>query len=124
MLMSLGMFGFELPTLAFQELGKKTEWRHASTDRFGARPASQYLGPGSDAVSLSGTLLPGTSGTFGALATLKDMGDQGDGFPLVDGTGVVHGAFAILSIDERQSVFIEGGIPRRIDFTIELKRLS
>jgi hypothetical protein len=122
MLMSLGMFGFELPTLAYQELSKKTEWRHASSDRFGARPASQYLGPGADAVTLSGVLLPGISGSFAALATLKEMGDQGEAQPLVDGTGRVHGAFVILSIDERQSFFTQDGVPRKTDFTIELRR--
>lgn len=124
MLMSLGMFGFELPTLPFQELTKKTEWRHGSTERFGARPASQYLGPGADSVSLSGVLLPGVAGAFGSLDTLKGMGDQGEAFPLVDGTGRVHGAYTILSIDERQSHFIEGGVPRKTDFTIELRRIS
>lgn len=124
MLMALGMFGFELPTLAFQELAKRTEWRHATSDRFGARPASQYLGPGADTVTLSGTLLPGVSGTFASIETLKGMGNQGEAFPLVDGTGRVHGAFVILSIDERQSMFIREGLPRKTDFTIELRRVG
>lgn len=124
MLMSLGMFGFELPTLPFQELAKKTGWRHGATDRFGAMPASQYLGPEADGVTLSGILLPGVAGALGSLDTLKEMGNQGDAFPLVDGTGRVHGAFVIQSIDERQSVFIEGGVPRKTDFTIQLSRVS
>jgi hypothetical protein len=122
MLMSLGMFGFELATLPFQELAKTTEWRHGSTDRFGALPASQYLGPGADVVTLSGVLLPGVAGTYDSLDTLKAMGNQGEAFPLVDGTGRIHGNFIILKVDERQSFFVEGGVPRKNDFTIELRR--
>lgn len=124
MLMSLGMFTFELATLPFQELGQKTEWRHGSTARFGARPAHQYLGPGDDSISLSGALVPGVAGAYSAIDTLKQMGDQGENWPLVDGLGKVHGNFEIASIDERKSVFMTGGAPRKIDFTVELRRVS
>ena len=31
MMMTLGMFVFGLPTLAYQELQRTTEWRHASS---------------------------------------------------------------------------------------------
>lgn len=124
MLMSLGMFTFELATLPFQDLGRKTDWRHGTSPRFGARPASQYLGPGDETVTLSGVLVPGVAGAASSLATLKDMAGQGEAFPLVDGTGVVHGAFTIGTIDERQSNFTLGGIARKIDFTIELRRVS
>ena len=52
MMMTLGMFVFGLPTLAYQELQRTTEWRHASTSRIGTNPASQFLGRGEDTLSL------------------------------------------------------------------------
>ena len=124
MLMSLGMFGFEIGTVPFQELARDTEWRHASTPRYQARPATQFLGPGEDRLTLSGCLLPGVAGKFSAMDTLKRMGDQGEHWPLVDGTGRVHGTYRIERISERESNFVAGGIPRKSDFNIELKRVS
>jgi phage protein U len=124
MLMSLGMFGFEIGTVPFQELARTTEWRHASTPRYQARPASQFLGPGDDGVTLTGALLPGVAGSFSALETLKRMGDTGEHWPLVDGTGKVHGIYRLEKISEQESNFLVGGIPRKSDFTIELKRVA
>ena len=41
MMMILGMFVFSLPTLAYHELQRQTEWKHASTARVGLRDAHQ-----------------------------------------------------------------------------------
>jgi len=122
-LMSLGMFGFEIGTIPFQELNRTTEWRYAATPRFQGRPATQFLGPGEDKVTLTGCLLPGVAGKFSSMATLKQMGDQGEALPLVDGTGRVHGTYVLENISERESNFVVGGVPRKSDFTIELKRV-
>ena len=124
MLMSLGMFGFEIGTVPFQELARETEWRHASTPRYQARPASQFLGPGEDKVTLSGAIIPGVAGSFSSMDTLKAMGDQGEHWPLVDGTGKVHGIYRLDRISERESSFMLGGVPRKSDFTIELSRVG
>lgn len=124
MLMSLGMFAFEMGTLPYQELVRKTEWRHGSTPRFGARDASQYIGPGADQISLSGAIYPGVGGSHQSLRDLRDMGDQGEAWPLVDGTGRQLGVFTIGSIEERQAVFTVDGVPRTADFTIELSRID
>lgn len=124
MLMTLGIFAFEIGTLPYQELTRKTEWRHARSPRFGAREASQYLGPGAEKVTLSGALFPGVAGSYASLRDLRDMGDQGEAWPLVDGEGRVLGNFTIDSIDERQAVFMVNGVPRTADFTIELSRVA
>lgn len=122
MMMSLGMFVFSLPTLAYQELSRKTDWRWAENARVGARAAQQFLGPGSDKVSLSGTVAPEVAGDRASLDTLREMADQGEAWPLVDGGGKVHGAFTIQSIDEGQTFFTQDGTPRMIRFGIELQR--
>ena len=57
MMMSLGMFTFGLPTLAYQELKRRTDWRHARQTRIGARDATQYVGPGEDTITLSGVAM-------------------------------------------------------------------
>jgi len=124
MLMALGQFAFEIGSAPYLELRRRTDWRHAESPRVGARPASQYLGPGSDKITLAGVILPGLAGRHSALRTLRTMGDDGEAHPLVDAQGLVHGDFVIESIDEAQSLFIDTGQPRRADFTIELRRVA
>ena len=124
MMMALGMFVFGLPTLAYQELQRSTEWRHGSTSRIGTNPASQYLGRGEDTINLPGTLLPGLVGSPLSLDVLRTMADTGKAWPLIGGTGRIYGLWVITSISETQQVFFEDGTPRRYEFTINLKRID
>lgn len=124
MMMTLGMFVFGLPTLAYQELQRTTEWRHASTSRIGTNPASQFLGRGEDTITLPGTLLPGLVGSPLGLDVLRKMADTGKAWPLIGGTGRIYGTWVITSISETQQVFFEDGTPRRYEFTINLKRID
>lgn len=124
MMMSLGLFAFSIDSLAYQELARRTSWRFASSSRVGARPASQFLGPGEDSFSLKGVLLPELAGDVGALNTLREMGDKGDAWPLVDGTGVVHGNFEIHDLSDNRSTFFQDGAARHIDFELQLHRVD
>lgn len=124
MMLSLGLFAFGLDTLAYQELARRTDYRHATSPRVGAREASQYLGPGRDAISLTGWLAPAFAGDPASLDTLREMAAGGDAWPLVDGTGAVHGAFVITGIDARGTIFFDDGTPRRIDFAVDLEAVD
>jgi len=122
MLAALGLFVFDLPTALFDELERRSDWRHTSVPRFGARPASQYVGPGPDTINLRGALVPEIAGRQAALETLRTMADDGEAWPLVDGAGRVFGNFVIVALDERQGWFVDNGVPRRIDFNLQLER--
>lgn len=122
MLMSLGQFVFQLQDLAYSELARATEWRHASNSRVGARPALQYVGPGDDTITLSGVLAPEVAGTLQSLVTLRAMADAGDAYAMVDGAGRIFGAWVIERIEESGSAFTQDGIARRTAFTIALRR--
>jgi phage protein U len=122
MLAALGLFVFDLTTAPFEELERDAEWRHTSEARFGVRPGSQYLGPGDDQISLTGALVPEIAGSQSAIETIRAMGDQGEAYPLVDGAGRVFGHYKILRLREHQGAFLDNGVPRRIDFSIELQR--
>ena len=121
MLMALGQFTFEIGTAPYRELARRSEWRHEESARVGAAPASQFLGPSSQSVTLSGLIAPGVAGRHSALQTLREMGDLGEAHPLVDASGLVHGDFVILSIDETRSELIDTGEARKADFSIELR---
>lgn len=123
MLMSLGMFVFELPAIVYQELERRTDWRHGQTSRVGARPRNQFLGPGDDVITLTGSI-PLEIGDLAALETLRDMGDAGDAYPLVDGRGRVHGAHVILDLALREQGHLDDGTPRITDFTLNLRHVD
>lgn len=123
-LMSFGLFVFGLESIAPDGFQRSRSWRHASTDRFLARPARQFAGPGEDVVTLYGSLIPEIAGSFGAIDQLAEMAGTGDPQPLVDGAGRQWGEFVLVKLDETGSNIIAGGIPRRVDFTIELQRTA
>ena len=124
MLMSLDQFVFGLPTLAYNELQRQTQWKHRSTSRVGARDARQFGGQGDDTITLTGVLAPELTGKLASLEELRAMGDTGNAYALVDGAGKVYGAFVIESMNETQTLHYADGTPRRVEFSISLTRVD
>lgn len=123
MMMALGQFVFSLHTLAYQDLQRQTNWRHASNSRVGARAAHQYVGAGDDTLTLQGLIVP----EFGqrlSLDELHAMADTGAAWPLVDGLGRVYGQWIITDKSESGTLFTQYGQPRRIEFSLSLKRVD
>jgi hypothetical protein len=124
MMMVYGMFVFSLSTAAYQELQRQTAWRHAAQGRVGARPARQYLGPGEDTITLTGTLLPQFTGGQMNLDQLRAMANQGAAWPLIEGTGSYYGIYVIESLSESKSAHFRDGAAQRIEFTLTLQRVD
>lgn len=121
---ALGQFVFALNTLAFDELRRSSAWRHPSNSRVGARPARQFTGPGDETITLTGLQAPEFMGDRKAIAGLRAMADKGAAYALVNGAGEAFGAWVIESIDETGSIFVREGVPRRVEFTINLARVD
>tara|TARA_R110000868_G_scaffold282562_1_gene542855 strand:- start:144 stop:584 length:441 start_codon:yes stop_codon:yes gene_type:complete len=124
MMMALGMFVFSLPTLAYQELQRQTDWRHPSSSRVGTNPARQYAGRGDDAITLPGLILPELAGSVLSLDALRMMADTGKAWTLVEGTGRILGIWVIESLSETRTLFFQDGTARRIEFSLSLKRID
>lgn len=124
MLMTYGMFVFSLQTVAFQEFQRQLAWRHPSTSRVGAPPASQFLGRDDETISLSGVLLPEITGGRLSLAALEEMAEQGRAWPLIEGTGYYYGLFVITGLSVTRTLFFQDGAARRIEFQLSLKRID
>ena len=122
MMMALGMFVFSLRTAAYQELQRQTDWRHASSNRVGAAPARQFVGRGEDAITLPGIILPELAGSALSLDALRLMANTGKAWPMVEGSGRIYGLWVIESMSETKTIFFSDGTPRRIEFTLSLKR--
>jgi phage protein U len=124
MQMCLGQFVFSINTVAYQELQRSTEWRYASNSRVGKRASSQFIGLGDDTITLSGWVAPELTGNSASIDQLRVMGDGGEPFILVSGTGSVFGLWEIQSLTETKTLFWPDGSARRVSFNISLKRVD
>jgi len=120
-MMALGDFRFQIDTAAFQRLRRVRTYSWTAQDRFGRYPAAQFTGPALPTLDLEGTIYPGFRGGMGQVDAMADMAALGEPLDLVDGTGGVHGLWVILEVGDTQTVFLDDGQPRKIDFTLRLQ---
>ena len=123
-MMQLGAFQFGVNTAAYQGLSRSDEWRWPDQERFGQAPALQYTGPGATTITLDGILYPEWRGGLGQLDAMRAEAGKGRPLVLVDGRGQALGMWVIERVDESQSIFAAGGVARRVEFTLQLKRFS
>ena len=124
MLMVLGLFVFERRTLPYQSMQYSKDYRWASNDRIGKPPAYQFLGEGETTRTLSGVLYPEITGGRLSLTAVELMADEGRAWPLIDGTGMIHGMYVIDKVTRTDSELFSDGAARKIDFTLSLKRVD
>ena len=124
MLMTLGFFVFDVATAAYQTLERTTAWRHSVQNPVGQRPNYQFLGPGEDSITLSGTLYPHFTGGRLSLDALRVMAEQGKGWPLIEGSGRLHGFWSVTEVRETATHFLRDGVPKKIEFSVNLKRVD
>lgn len=125
MMMALDMFVFEIGTLPYQKLQQNFEWRFAQAERFGARPASQFIGVGAEKITLTGALhFDHGIGSWSGVDDMLVMADTGDAYTLTSGSGDVLGDYFIRKFDLGQDLFFVDGAARRGDFTLELERAA
>lgn len=120
-MMIFGDFVFSLNTAAFQELNRDAKFRWASQERFGTHEALQYLGAGEETITLPGSIIPAFKGGTGQIAKMREVARQGKPQTLVDGKGNVFGRWVVESVEEKSSVFMRDGTPRKQDFTLKLR---
>lgn len=123
-MMTLGYFVFERKTIAPQQTQHTMIWRHPTNNRIGARPSTQFLGAGDETKVLSGVLMPEFTGGELSLKAVYSMAETGKAYPLIDGYGNMHGFFVIEKITAERSELIGNGAARKIEFSIELKRID
>ncbi|NLS55686.1 phage tail protein [Hafnia alvei] len=124
MMLTLGLFVFQLQTLPYQSLQQSLDYRWPSNNRIGQRGAYQFLGIGEDKITLSGVLLPEITGGALSMLALKTMAELGKAWPLIGGDGAIYGMYVVASMTKTQSVFFADGSARRIEFSMTLTRVD
>lgn len=123
-MMAIGYFVFNLHTTPYQSQQHERGWRHVGNSRVGLRPSSQFIGPDDEKITLSGSLYPEITGGRVSLDMLVKLADTGKAYPVIEGTGIMHGLFVIESLSETKTEFFSDGSARKIDFTVSLKRVD
>lgn len=121
-MLQLGFFQFGVLTAAYQSLQRSAEWKWPAQDRFGNPPALQYVGKGAETISLPGVIYPEWRGGLGQLDELRTLADLAQPQTMIDGRGNILGRWVIERIEEKQSVFADAGVPRKQEFTLQLRR--
>ncbi|MDM1784254.1 phage tail protein [Acinetobacter bereziniae] len=121
MMMALGLFVFSLKTASYEELQRVTNWRHPSNNRVGLIPAYQFVGKGEDIITLKGTTMHELTGMRSQLDIVRQMGDTGKAYTLIEGTGKIYGLVIIDNLDETKTNFFNDGAARKTEFTLTLK---
>ena len=119
-LFQLGSFQFDLPNGAPQTLDWNADYRWEEQGRILRDPAQQFVGPGSQTITLDGVLYPGFSGRQSTMEELRGIARDGQPLMLTDGLGRVYGQWAIKQLREGKGVFAPGGGARQIGFNISL----
>ncbi|KPA87023.1 phage protein U [Pseudomonas asplenii] len=110
---------FNLDTATFDELRRQTSARWAAQERLTRDIAQQAVGHGEDKLSLKGAIYPGFKGGLKQLDKIRSIARSLKPVSLVTGYGDVLGTWCLVSIDEEQSAFLAGGIPRKQGFSLE-----
>ena len=119
-LLALGDIIFELRTLPLQSTERTLVYRYAEQLPVGAAPQYQYLGPGSNTLTLAGVLYPEITGGPVHLDALAALAATGQPAILIDGTGRSHGEWLITRITDTRTHFFADGVAQKIDFTVAL----
>ncbi len=124
MMMTWGFFTFGLSSAAYQELQRSATWKLPKNTRVGKRDGVQFIGPGTETITLTGELRPEITGGRSSIELVRRMADLGEAWPLIERTGKFYGLFTCDGIDDSMSDFFDDGMPRKIDFTIKLTRVD
>lgn len=123
-MMRLGSFKFGVYTAAYQSLDRSTEYKWGEQALFMNYDQLQYLGPGADLITVQGFVYPEYKGGTGQLNNLRDLGATGQPQLLISGFGSIMGRWVIQQVNEGQTIFAAGGIPRRQEFNVQLRRFD
>ena len=119
-LSTLGSYRFEVNTAAFDDYSRSVAYRWKQQERLGREPAQQYMGKGSETISLKGTIYPSFKGGIGQLDAMRASAEKGEPLTYVDGLGTLFGKYCIKSVKETGTVFHKNGVPRKQTFDLSL----
>jgi phage protein U len=137
MMLALGPYFFSWLTASYQNKSESRSYRWESQNVIGQFPLYQYMGPGEQELKLDGVIYSNYQGSHSAklngipyhggilqLPLMKVTASQGEPLMLVDGLGNVLGKWVITHLDEKQTTFCSNGLPRKTEFSLDLRKFE
>jgi len=122
----IGPYFFYADNAPLEKLSRNSSYRWPSQQRLTRPPATQFVGAGDETISVNGYIHPHEPKCGGSnaltLDILRTLADAGVPYTVITGTGHVFGQFVIVSIKDDFSGLMDDLRPRRVDFSVELKR--
>lgn len=122
MMMILGIYRFCISNAAYQSLERQSQYRWEEQVRLNNDPAMQFVGNGNETIKISGTIYPQFKGGLRQITLMRTEAGTGIPMMLISGNGNAFGRWCIIDITETQSIFMKDGTPRKISFSLTLKR--
>jgi hypothetical protein len=118
----LGPFVFEVAPFNVNAITKSSTTDYAWKPIFGGPKPAEYVGEGSETIQMQGRLFPEALGGLHEMKQLQGMRSNGLPHPLMRGDGERLGWFVIEKIEEQSTHLDQSGVPRMIEFQIDLRR--
>ncbi len=118
----LGPFMFSRDTASPQSIERTSEYSWTQQSRLGRDSASQFTGITNDTFDIEGVIYPEYKGGIEQITLMRILAEQGEPLMFVSGTGVVHGNYCILSVEETAQHLAPNGSPRKLEFTLSLQK--
>lgn len=122
MMMLLGAYRFCISNSAYQSLARTTEYKWEEQRRLDSEPALQFTGMGTETITLEGLIYPQFKGGLRQLTLMRTQAGLGIPLMLISGNGSAFGRWCITSVSETQTYFLSDGTPRKIAFSLTLKK--
>lgn len=119
-MIALGAYRFSLPTAAYQQFQRRTDFPWTGQERLGRAPARQKVRDGDDTITLSGVIYPHYAGGLGQIDAMRAEAGKNQPLMMVDGRGRVFGRWVILSLHESAAEFFADGAPKQQRFRLEM----
>ena len=128
-LASLGEFVFTPSSALYNELKRGDAFNYKAVESVHGSPNYHFTGPGEKSLTATGTLFPAVTGGEEQLDKLREMAASGKAWLFVcgdegDSQFRSLGRWVIVDVTAESSFFDAAGKARKIDFTLELKRVS
>jgi len=122
-MMVLGIFRFSIDTAAYDSLFTTQDWEWPNQPVIGAYPVLQYTGPSPEERQFKGVILPSFRGGLAQIELMRQQANLGSPLLLVAGTGLILGFWAITHVERYETIFWPDGLPRKIEFNMQIRRV-
>ena len=122
--MILGNFVFSIKSISPDSLARTSEYNWAERERVGDLPNLQNLGIKLDQIEIAGIFYERFNPSMNSVDSIRASNLVTNANNLITDSGEVIGKFVITQIKETQSFFEKNGKPKKIEFSMTIKRVS